>query len=477
MPSRTVDIAILGAGTAGLGARRAAKAQGASVLMIDPGPFGTTCARVGCMPSKLLIAAAHAANHVAEAPTFGVRPEGVTIDGPAVMQRVQRERDRFAGFVENVTDHAIAEGELLVGRAEIVSPGVLAVGDVEVHYQRLVIATGTQPFVPPPFAGLGERGITNEEVFDLPDLPESLLVVGLGVIGLELGQAMHRLGVRTTLVGIGGAIGPIEDPVVRASVATVLGDELDLHADHVLHSVEMRSDGVEVHFSDSHGADRREVFERVLLAAGRRTSLGALGLERLGIEPDANGRYVVDPGTLQLGDHPVFVAGDANLLHPLLHEAADDGRIAGANAATYPQVLVHPRRAPLGIVFSDPQMAVVGTGWRGLASCEAAVGEVDYGDQGRARVEAVNAGRVRIYAERRSGILLGAELFGPRVEHLAHLLAWAVHQRLTVEQALSMPFYHPVVEEGLRTALRDLGANLRMGVPVKCEVAEMGVGA
>ncbi len=103
-------------------------------------------------------------------------------------------------------------------------------------------------------------------------------------------------------------------------------------------------------------------------------------------------------------------------------------------------------------------------------------GEVDYGNQGRARVQAINKGKVRIYAERHTGRLIGAELFGPRVEHLSHLLAWAVQQGMTVETALSMPFYHPVVEEGVRTALRDLAANLKRDEAIKCAVEEFGPG-
>jgi dihydrolipoamide dehydrogenase len=454
MSVRHVDVAILGAGTAGLTARRAAKAEGASVLLIDPGPFGTTCARVGCMPSKLLIAAAHAAHAVEGASRFGVHTEGATVDGKAVLARVQAERDRFVGFVVDGVEAAKEAGELIVGRGVVTAPGVLTVGETEVHYRSLVVATGTAPFVPPPFRDLGDRLLTNEHIFELEDLPESLLVIGLGVIGLELGQAMHRLGVRTTLLGVGGSVGPLSDPVVRDSAAAVLGAELDLHPDYTLEAIERTEEGVRIRFVDSAGVSRDEVYERVLIAAGRRSTLPRLGLDALGLDGD----YPVDPETLQLADLPVFVAGDVNGLHPLLHEAADDGRSAGRNAARFPEVEAAKRRTPLGIVFSDPQIGVIGRNW--ASRSDVAVGQVDYGDQGRARVEGINAGIARIYGDPETGELLGAELFGPRVEHLSHLLAWAVQQRLTVWDALDMPFYHPVVEEGIRTALRDLARSV-----------------
>ena len=105
------------------------------------------------------------------------------------------------------------------------------------------------------------------------------------------------------------------------------------------------------------------------------------------------------------------------------------------------------------------------------------IGEVSYADQGRARVMGRNAGRVRIYARRDCGTLLGAEMFGPRVEHTAHLLAWAVQSQVTVEQALEMPIYHPVIEEGIRTALRDLSTKLKLRPPECPEDMECGPGA
>ncbi len=131
----------------------------------------------------------------------------------------------------------------------------------------------------------------------------------------------------------------------------------------------------------------------------------------------------------------------------------------------------------MGVVFTSPQIGTVGQSYAALQSCSAVVGEVDYGNQGRARVHRKNAGRVRIYADKDSGVLLGAELFGPAVEHLTHLLAWVVQRGLNVHEVLELPFYHPVVEEGLRSALVDLRANLNQGDPIKCQVSEMGPGA
>ncbi|RYG63161.1 dihydrolipoyl dehydrogenase, partial [bacterium] len=167
---------------------------------------------------------------------------------------------------------------------------------------------------------------------------------------------------------------------------------------------------------------------------------------------------------LQCGHTPVFLAGDVNDDVPLLHEAADEGTIAGGNAARYPRVVHAIRRTMLGIAFSDPQIGIVGKRHKELVAELGedgfVTGKVSFGDQGRSRVMRINRGALHVYAAKGDGRLLGAEIAGPRAEHLAHLLAWSHQQEMTVERMLGMPFYHPVVEEGLRTALRDAKAKL-----------------
>jgi dihydrolipoamide dehydrogenase len=172
-----------------------------------------------------------------------------------------------------------------------------------------------------------------------------------------------------------------------------------------------------------------------------------------------------DLRTLQCGDSHIFIAGDVNNVLPLLHEAADEGRIAGENAARYPDVRPAPRRTPLAVVFSDPQLAVVGSRFADLAPDSFVVGKVSFEDQGRSRVMLRNRGLLHVYADVATGAFLGAEMIGPDAEHIAHLLAWSLQSQLTVERMLEMPFYHPVVEEGLRTALRDAKARLDAAQP------------
>jgi len=171
------DVAVIGAGTAGLAAERAARAAGATTLLIDPDYAGTTCATVGCMPSKLLIAASHAAHAARSTDMFGISVGDVAIDGRAVMQRVRDERDRFARLTrENIDD--IPDGIRLTGRAMFVAPDRLRLDDGrDIAAERIVIATGSSPFVPDQYAALGKLALTNETLFELDDLPTRLAVV------------------------------------------------------------------------------------------------------------------------------------------------------------------------------------------------------------------------------------------------------------------------------------------------------------
>ncbi|MEX3986091.1 dihydrolipoyl dehydrogenase [Paraburkholderia sp. EG287A] len=461
MQTLRTDVAIIGAGTAGLSAYRAAKAEGASAIIIEGGAYGTTCARVGCMPSKLLIAAAEAAHAVTMAPRFGVNPLGMEIDGRAVMERVRSERDRFVGFVVDST-LALPEADRLVGHARFIDDGLLQVGEhTQVRAKSVVIATGSTPTVPESLRGLGDRLIVNDDVFAWEDLPRSVAVVGAGVIGLELGQALARLGVRVTLYGGSrGSVGPLTDPRLISEAHRVFGAEMQFETQGRVVSAARSDAGVTLRYARANGTHSETTFDYVLAATGRDPNVANLGLANTSLELDAHGVPRFDPATLQVGTAPVFLAGDANDVLPLLHEAADEGRAAGRNAARFPAVEPVARRAPLAIVFSDPQIAMVGKSHRELVEGSFVTGAVSFEDQGRSRVMLKNHGIGHVYVDRATRRFVGAEWFGPAAEHIGHLLAWSVQMGLSVDDMVAMPFYHPVVEEGLRTALRDAASQL-----------------
>jgi dihydrolipoamide dehydrogenase len=383
------------------------------------------------------------------------------------MQRVRAERDRFVGFVIDAVERWPAERRVR-GHARFVDDHVLQVDDhTRIEAERIVIATGSRPAVPRTWLdALGERVIVNDEVFDWDDLPDSVAVAGTGVIGLELAQALHRLGVRVKLYGRGGPVGPLTDPVLQAESLRLFGAALPLNARAVGMAVRREGDDVVVQVDGQ--PDER--FEWLLAATGRHPNIDHLGLEHTTLPLDPAGVPVFDRRTGQVGRSHVFIAGDVGELHPLLHEAADDGRIAGDNAGRFPDVRVRPRRAALSVVFSDPQIMRAGLGHADLveAGIGFETGRVSFEDQGRSRVMRHNHGALHVYGERATGRFLGAEMIGPSAEHIGHLLAWSVQRGDTVQDMLDSPFYHPVVEEGLRTALRELQRALRMGpVPIE----------
>jgi dihydrolipoamide dehydrogenase len=452
------DVAVIGAGTAGLAAERAARATGASTLLIDPHFNGTTCATVGCMPSKLLIAAAHAAHAALSTALFGITVTGVEVDGKAVMQRVRDERDRFARLTREGFED-IPDDVRIRARAAFVGPDTLELDDGRrVQARSIVIATGSSPFVPDDYAGLGDRLLTNETVFDLVELPKRLAVVGSGPIGLELAQAMARLGVAVTLLDRGDRLGGIRCPTVHAALKDVIDDDLTL-ALGVEITVTATNGGVALKWTGDASGD--DVFDYVLVATGRPPNLDGLNLAVTGLALDDDGVPVHDRATMRCGDSDIFLAGDVADDLPLLHEASHDGAIAGRNAVTLPAAIGTERFTAFSLTFTSPPVARIGQSEEdGVIT-----GTADFSDQGRARVEGRNRGALTLYAAAPDGRLIGADLCTPATEHLAHMLTWAIQQRQTASQLLEMPFYHPTIEEGLKNALRTICAATPIAMP------------
>lgn len=457
-----VDVAVIGTGSAGLNAYRAAKSHTDSVVAIQHGPYGTTCARVGCMPSKLLIAAAESAHTVSESNKFGIDVDGFSVNGTNVMTRVRSERDRFVNGVIKGSIEVIPETDKILGFAKFIDNNTLQIDDrTTIKAKSIVIATGSTPVVLPMFSGAEDKVIINDDIFDWTDLPESVAIFGPGVIGLELGQALHRLGVKIRLFGKGGLLGPISDPNIREAAQKIFSDEFYLDTDAEIKSISKKDNKVIVEYINLSGEETTEEFDYLFAATGRKPNIDNIGLENTSLELDTKGVPLFNKYTMQCGDSSIFIAGDANNDLPLLHEASDEGKIAGDNAAKFPEVINGLRRSMLAVVFSDPQIAMVGKTYNELKDCCFGIGEADFSTQGRSRVMLKNKGKIRVYGEYGTGLFLGAEMIIPAAEHISHLLAWCHQQRMTIKQMLDMPFYHPVIEEGLRAALQSLCKDLK----------------
>ena len=290
--------------------------------------------------------------------------------------------------------------------------------------------------------------LTTDTLFEQPTLGPRVAVIGMGPIGVEISQALARLGLQVAAFATSDTLAGLSDPALNAELTALLKKEMVLHTGARAELREVPG-GIEV----SSGPNR-VVVDQVIAAMGRVPNIEHLGLETLGVPLDQRGLPSVNPKTQQIGDLPVFLAGDANTHAPLLHETADEGHIAGMNAMAATPTHFQ-RRTPMGIVFCDPQIATVGQRLADMDPGHTITGSASYATQGRARTAQLNHGGIRLYADRATGQLLGAQLCAPHAEHLAHLLVLSIQQKLTVHDLLGMPFYHPTLEEGLRTALRD----------------------
>ena len=445
------DVVVIGAGTAGLAAAKAAHAAGAVVAVVDHGPLGTFCARLGCMPSKALLQSAHALARARRAGGLGVALGGT----PELSWPVARAREAalVRGFVEETARATTASKHftLLRGVAELVDGGSAVVDGRPVAASatcRWVVATGSRP-VRPRIAGLDDvkdLTLTSDELFALEAVPASVAVVGAGAVAVELGQLLARAGAEVHLVAQDEQVAHLRPGPLQQALVTSLARELSLHRSTRIERVRREGDRVAVVLGD--GAELR--VERLLLAAGRRPDLDALQLSRAGVRVD-DGRPVHDEH-LRTTNPAIFVAGDAAGAPGVLHAATLQGRVAGRNAAARDGTLERVELAPaMRVVFCDPVVAAVGLDPEDArrAGRRVCVATRAWADQGRARLMDETDGLAQLVVDRETRGVLGCQLVGPNADLLVHLASYAMELGATVDRLLALHHYHPTLAEML----------------------------
>ncbi|WP_127471488.1 dihydrolipoyl dehydrogenase [Thiomicrorhabdus aquaedulcis] len=453
---RKVKYIILGAGSAGLTAMGVIRKTTDDFVMINGGHYGTTCARVGCMPSKALIHCAEQFNARHKMVDFGIDgAQGLTADVPAILKRVRSFRDRFTGNVKAGSTDTLKAGQLISGYAKFVAPNQVEVNGEVIEGERIIIATGSRPVVPAPWAALGDRLLTSDDIFELDTLPKRMAVIGLGIIGLELGQAMARLGVEVIGFEMLTTLAGLSSPDASAEAVKLMRQEFPIYLGEAA-NLERTPTGVKV----STSAGTFEV-DAVLASLGRRPNVDQLGLETIGVALNERGMPNFDINTLQIEDTPIFMAGDVNVFRPILHEAGYEGRMAALNAIAYPHCTRFARKTPLGIAFTHPQIGFFGQAYSTLNLDQTVMSNFNLErNNGRAIVMGEDHGVICLYADKTSKRLLGGEIVMPHAEHVTHLLTWAVAQNSTILDLVKMPFYHPVLEEAIQGAIKQLAAQL-----------------
>lgn len=455
------DIIIIGAGTAGISAYKEAVKHTNNLLIINDGPWDTTCARVGCMPSKVLISTANRMFDIQNAQEVAL-DVSAKINTTQVMQHVQTLRDRFTQATLKDVEQWPAKHKIS-GKAHFIDAQTVEVNGKHYQSKSFILAVGSTPNYDQTWKQeLGNRLITTDQIFELKTLPKSIAVIGSGVIALEIAQALHRLGVETTIFARSKRIGILTSSKLQQLAQKELGKELKILFETLPSEVKCNSEGVILNYKLKEKEKTLKV-EYVLVATGRSSLLDTLKLENIDDSFKDIKSLPINAKTKQLETYPIFIVGDAYTSTPLQHEAAHEGKKVLHNCLNYPQINSIKTLTPLGIVFSDPEMAIVGQSSKQLkeTGIDFITGEASYERQGRAIVLGKNKGGIEVYIDKESQKLLGAELFTEATEHMAHLLSWIIGEGLTLNDILEKPFYHPTLEEGLRTALKHAHRQLK----------------
>ncbi|HET8605462.1 MAG TPA: NAD(P)/FAD-dependent oxidoreductase [Gaiellaceae bacterium] len=428
---RSFDVVVLGGGTAGLTAALAARHAGASVALLEQEPrLGGDCSFYGCVPSKALIEVANLAFGLRRAAEEGLVAEAPPLDFRAVAARRARIVEEIA--VDERDERFERAGiAVLHGEAELLGAGTVHVDGATLRYGRLVVATGSDPAVPPVEGIETVPYLTNRSVLELEELPARLLVLGGGAIGLELAQAFARLGSRVTVVELLDRLLPREEPEAGALIADVLrGEGIELRLGVEAESV--RRDDAEIVLRA--GGDELRG-DALLVATGRRGHTGGFGLERLGVALEKG--YIVADRRCRSSVAGVFAAGDVTGGLQFTHVAAHEGRVAGLNAAGK-RAKTDERVTPW-VTFTDPEVAHVG-----LTEAEARerrgdvrVAWLPMDAVDRPRIVERPLGFVKLVTAKRpvlgwtgGGELVGAQIVGPRAGELIQECALAMQTRV-----------------------------------------------
>lgn len=435
------DIIVIGGGTAGLSAYRKSISLGLTAVIIEKYDFVTTCASVGCMPSKLLIAASERNYDIENSKVFGINVIEKSIDEKALFERVRTERDRFVGFVKKGANNIDAKDKI-IGEAEFIDENTIKVNNLIYKAKAIIIATGSKPNELAFLNEVRDNILTNENVFELNHIPKKIAIFGAGVIGLELGFAFKNLGSDITLFNTRKEILGLNEKI-NAYAINHIEENMSLVLSSV-QSVIKKDNKVVLKYNDEN-----HEFDKIIVATGRSPNL--MNIEKF--VPNILELY--NDKTTKIKKHNIFLAGDVNNNRTLLHEAALEGEIAAINAFNVinnKKVKSFKRKTKINVIFSHPQIMSVGNT---TINENTIVGEVSYEDQGRSRVMNKNKGILQLYFSKNNKKLVGAQMIGPNAENIAHQINWLIECNINIHKMISLPFYHPVVEEGIRTAIRD----------------------
>lgn len=442
------DVAVVGGGSGGYAAARTAAAAGLRTAVIEGGAeVGGLCILRGCMPTKALLHAGDVLHLVRHASTWGIQAGAAGFDLAEIMARKDRLIQEFADY---------RRGQLTAGKFSFVrsaarfeDPHTLSLGEGRrLTAAHFVLATGSV-VSPPPLRQLAEVGyLTSDDAIHLRRLPESLIVLGGGAVAMEFVQFFARLGVRVTVLQRSGQLLRDFDVDAAGEIARVLEREgVAIHCDTRLTGAFVRSGRKVVQFLQA-GRPVEVEAEEIFFGLGRMPNTAGLALERAGVTTTEAGRIVTDAQMRTSVPH-IHAAGDCTGPHEIVHVAIQQGEIAAHN-------IIHPERPRTidyrlltSVVFTDPQVAVVGMTEkqavaRGLPFLQASY---RFEDHGKSLIMEARDGFVKLLADPVDGAILGGCVVGPMGGELIHEVIAAMAGGMTVRALAAMPHYHPTLAE------------------------------
>jgi glutathione reductase (NADPH) len=441
------DVVILGGGNAAMGATVATREAGLSVAMIEMRDLGGTCPNRGCMPKKVLVAAAHALDEIAQAHHHGITVGAPSLDWAAL---IAREKEMIAGIPDSLAAAMARRGvEIVRGQGKLVGPRSVQVGDRTLEAGHIVIATGSTPRdLPIPGA---DKMVTSDDVLADPTLPRDVVFIGGGVIALEFSHVYARAGAKVTIL----EVLPQLLPAIDADAAAQLRGATErlgvmVRTGATVARIDPAGRGYRVVFTEA-GAEHSVTTERIVNGAGRVADVDGLGLDAAGVRHEDR-QVLVDEFLRSVSNPAVHVCGDALWSSPQLSPIATyEGQIVGHNIVKGPSRKPEYASIP-SCIFTVPALATVG-----LSEAQARekglkirVQTSDMQGWLSAKTNAESAAWAKIVADEASGHILGAQIFGHAAEELIHLFALAIRHGITADQVRATIFAFPTFSADIK---------------------------
>ncbi|WP_423750936.1 dihydrolipoyl dehydrogenase [Salinirarus marinus] len=451
------EVLVIGAGPGGYVAAIRAAQRGLDTTLVERDAYGGVCLNRGCIPSKAYITATDVAHEAATAEEMGIHADPA-VDMAAMRDWKDGVVDRLTGGVEKLCK---ANGvDLVEGTARFTGENTVRVehggegqGSETVEFERCIVSTGSRPIQLPGFDFADDPVLSSADALDLDTVPDRLVVVGAGYIGMELSTVFAKLGTDVTVVEMLSDVLPgYEDDVAR--VVRTKAENLGVGFNFGEGASGWRDSadgGIVVTTETEDGEESSYAADAVLVAVGRRPVTDTLDLENAGLEPNEDGFLETDDRTRTERDH-IHAVGDVAGEPMLAHKASAEGIVAAEVAAGEPAALDH--QAIPAAVFTDPEIATVG-----LTQAEAeeegftpAVGQMPFNASGRALTTGHTDGFVRVVADEESGFVLGGQIVGPEASELVAELALAIEMGATLSDVASTIHTHPTLAEAVMEA-------------------------